>query len=109
MSEKEIEEGKVCAILSYLLIGIIWYFADEKMKNNSFARFHAQQGLVLLISGVAVSIIATILFRVPFTNWIIILLELCLFVLWLLGIINAATGKKNALPVIGSFGEKLKI
>ena len=36
--------NKLCAALSYLLIGIIWYFADEKMKSSSFAKFHFQLG-----------------------------------------------------------------
>jgi len=32
-SSKDIADGKICAILAYLLIGIIWYFVDEKMKH----------------------------------------------------------------------------
>ena len=109
----EAEEGKVCSILSYFLVGIIWYFADEKMKKNAFAKFHAKQGLALLIVCVAVSIVGSVLGWLPiiggFMRVIMLLLSLCLFVLWVLGIINSAQGKSKALPVIGSLGESLKI
>ena len=110
MSEKETEEGKVCAILSYLLIGIIWCFADENMKKNAFAKFHAKQGLVLLISFVAVTVISFIIGWIPWVGKVIVyLIWLCLLVLWLIGIINAATGKESPLPIIGSYAENLKI
>ena len=55
MSKKEIEEGKAAAVLSYLLIGIIWYFVDEKMKKNSYVKFHVQQAIVLIIASVIYS------------------------------------------------------
>ena len=29
------DNAKVAAILAYLLIGIIWYFADEKIKKKN--------------------------------------------------------------------------
>ena len=57
-----VENEKVCAILSYLLIGIIWYFADEKMKKSNFAKFHVKQGIVLFIAGIIVSIV----YGIPF-------------------------------------------
>jgi uncharacterized membrane protein len=119
---KDVEEGKVCAILSYLLVGIIWYFADDKMRKNNFAKFHAKQGLILLIVSIILSIVVSI-FSAIFTPllfmggglgifWIISLIwyavSLVLFVLWLIGIIAAATGKEKALPIIGGFAKSLK-
>ena len=35
---KEIEQGKGCAALGYILVGIIWYFADEQMKKNNYVK-----------------------------------------------------------------------
>ncbi len=115
MADKTVEEGKVCAILSYLLVGIIWYFADEKMKKNGFAKFHAKQGLALLILDVALSIIGSILTRLLFFGFfgiigiIFTIINICLLVLWIVGIINAATGKYAPLPVIGKMAERLRI
>jgi len=115
MADKTVEEGKVCAILSYLLVGIIWYFADEKMKKNGFAKFHAKQGLALLILGVALSIIGSVLAGLVFfglfgiVSILLTIINICMLVLWVIGIINAATGKYTPLPVIGKIAEGLKI
>jgi uncharacterized membrane protein len=118
---KDAEDGKVCAILSYLLVGIIWYFADDKMRKNNFAKFHAKQGLILLIVSIilsiAVSILSAIFTPLLFMGglgiiWIISIIwyavSLVLFVLWLIGIIAAATGKEKSLPIIGGFAKSLK-
>jgi len=110
------DDGMVCAILAYVLVGIIWYFADEKMKKNSFAKFHTKQALVLLIVNIvlmiAASILAAVLVWIPFVGWIIMsliwtVISLGIFILWLIGIINAASKKEKELPVIGHFAEKL--
>ena len=128
-SKNEVSEGKICAVLSYLLMGIIWYFADEKMKKNKFVNFHVKQGLVLLIFDVALWILVSIFGAiigamiaistfggtinpiafsplgfigalVSFLAWAVTL------VLLILGIINAANGNRKKLPLIGKFGEK---
>ncbi|MGM5488947.1 MAG: DUF4870 domain-containing protein [Nanobdellota archaeon] len=110
------QNGKTCAILAYLLVGIIWYFADEKMKKDTFAKFHVKQGLFLLIAGVVISIgvmiISTILAFIPFIGWIISVLlgigvNIALLILWIFGLINAINGKKEKVPVIGGYAEKV--
>jgi len=114
---KDVEEGKLAAILSYLLVGIIWYFADEKMKNNSFVKFHVKQGIVLIIASIVYSIVlgilfSLILFPLMFTGaglGIIAIFRLLYYVplvLSILGIINAANGKEKELPIIGHFAKK---
>lgn len=103
---KQIENGKVCAILAYLLVGIIWFFADEKMKKNSFVKFHAQQALVLLIISVFGSLFLTIAFILV---WLLPLFQLAVFILVIIGIVNAAKGEEKELPIVGQFGKKLKI
>jgi len=100
---KKVENEKACAILSYLLIGIIWYFADDKMKKSSFVKYHVKQGLVLLIADIIVWAISGI----PLLGWVIApLLNIGLIVLLVLGIINAANDKEKPLPLIGKFGSK---
>ena len=109
------DDGMVCAILAYFLVGIIWYFADENMKKSSLAKFHTKQALVLLIVDIvlmiAASILGAILVFIPFVGWAIMsliwtVLSLGLFVLWLFGIIYAATKKEKAIPIIGQFAKK---
>jgi uncharacterized membrane protein len=113
---KEVEEGKACSILAYLIIGLIWYFVDDKMKKNSFANYHVKQGLVFLLGAivyhVALSIILTAIF-VPllFTGGgfgLLMILRLLYYVpliFLIIGIINAANGNKKELPIIGKFGK----
>jgi len=99
------QEGKICAVLSYLLIGIIWYFIDEKMKKNAFVNFHVKQALVLMITSLAGSIALGMTFILA---WLIPALHVAIFVLMVMGIVNANNGQKKELPIIGRFGSKLK-
>ncbi len=102
---KEIGNEKLCAILSYILIGIIWYFVDEKMKKSKFAKFHAKQGLVLFIADLIVYVVVII----PFIGWIIAqILWLVILILLIIGIVNAANNKEKELPIIGSFASNFK-
>lgn len=102
MASKNIEQGKTCAILSYLLIGIIWYFADDKMRKNAFAKYHVKQGLVLIITWLIIWIVSIPLF---FLFWLFWIIEIVLLVLAILGIINAVNGKEAPLPIIGQFAK----
>jgi uncharacterized membrane protein len=99
------DNGKLCAILAYLLIGIIWYFADDKMKNKELAKFHVKQSLVLLIISISLQIVGTIL---PVIGWFIILPLASLFTLiWaIIGIVYAASGEIKELPIIGGYAKK---
>ncbi len=101
----EIQQGKICAMLAYLLIGIIWYFVDEKMKKNNFAKYHVKQALVLLIISLAGSIVLSMTFVLI---WLIPVWQIAVFVLIVIGIMNANNGQKKELPIIGKFGEKFK-
>ncbi len=108
MAKKKSDDSKICAVLAYILFGVIWYFVDENMKKSKFVKFHVQQALVLLLLSVAVNFIGAI---IPILGWIIILPigNLIVFVLWVMGIYYALTDKEKELPIIGKYGKKLKI
>ena len=61
MSKKEIDDGKLCAVLSYFVIGIIWFLVDEKMKKNSYVSFHVKQAIVLLIFSILIGVLNPIM------------------------------------------------
>jgi uncharacterized membrane protein len=117
----EVEEGKIAALLSYLLIGIIWYFVDEKMKKNSFVKYHVQQALVLLIFSVAIAILNAILMGIigvitlitfglgAILFFIPTLVGLIPLVFWIFGVIHSLQGAEKELPFIGKYGKKFKI
>ena len=100
------DNSKVCAILSYLLIGVVWYFVDDTLKKDDFAKFHVKQSLVLLIANVLANAILMVL---PVLGWILIpFLNLFIIVLAIKGMITAINGEKKELPYIGKYASKLK-
>ena len=105
VSEKQISNEKLCAILSYLYIGLIWYLLDDKLKKSDFAKYHVKQGLVLLIT----NLILGAFMGVPVIGWILApILYVIILVLMILGIINVLANLKRELPVIGQFANYFK-
>lgn len=100
----DIEQNKVFAILAYLSILVLVPILGA--KESKFARFHANQGLVLVIAAIAIGIVIGILQFIPvlgiifsIVGWII---NIALLVLCIIGIVNACNGKAKELPLIGS-------
>ncbi|MBI5147949.1 MAG: hypothetical protein HZA37_02250 [Parcubacteria group bacterium] len=102
---KDIEEHKLWALIAYL--GILFVLPLLLKKNSPYAQYHARQGLVLFVF----AMIWGILGAVPFIGWFVImpLGAILLFVLWLIGVVNALSGKAKPLPLIGGLAEKFKI
>lgn len=97
VSRDDAEKNKVVAALAYIIF-FIPLLVDQK---SEFGRFHANQGLVLLLLGIAISIVGSI---IPFIGWFVILPLgglLCL-VFAIIGIINAINLKMKELPLIGA-------
>ncbi len=108
--------SKLCAVLSYFLVGIVWYLADEKMKKDALAKYHFKQALNLLVIGVIISVVLSV-FGAVFTLAtlgigalllapVYLVVNLILLVIWIVGIINAINGKLKPVPIIGQFAEK---
>lgn len=91
------------AILCYLGILIIIPFLIT--KNNSFVKFHIKQGLVLL----ALSVIAWLLdmFHSSFA-FVSILMNIAIFILAIIGIINVVKNREKELPWVGEFSKYFK-
>ena len=107
---KDIDINKNYAIVSYILF--LFIVPILFAKDSKFARFHANQGLVLFICEIGISTIFGILTPIFTTilpilglvfNTISGLFSLLFIALAVIGIINAANGKVKELPVIGSF------
>jgi len=105
----DIEQNKVMAILAY--IGILFLVPLIAAPQSKFARFHANQGLVLAICEAGFSVAYSILnfiilgisWKLAFIMTIIGLLWLVFLALAIIGIMNASNGKAKELPVIGKF------
>ncbi len=103
----DIQNNKTMGILSY--IGLLVLVPIFAAKDSKFARFHANQGLVLVIAQAIVttvlSIIAAILVHIPLIGWLLaFLIRIIIPVVYIpsiIGIINAAKGQAKELPIIG--------
>ena len=92
----DVEKNKVMGVLAYILFFIPLLAA----KDSPFARFHANQGLVLFLGGIASSILMVI----PILGWLLApVVSIIIMVLSVIGIINALNGRAKVLPIIGKF------
>ncbi len=103
----DIQNNKTMGILSYISwLVLIPIFAA---KGSKFARFHANQGLVLAIAQSAVWV--TFIILDIFLSWIPVVRVLYWIIKWLvlaalvvpsvIGIVNAARGQAKEFPIIG--------
>ena len=103
--QNDINQNKVMAVLAY--IGILVLIPIFAAKNSKFARFHSNQGLLLCIVSLAMSVINIVLGEIPVIGVILGiasgLISLVVFVLAIIGIINAVQGKAKELPIVGKY------
>ena len=105
--QTDIQNNKTMGILSY--IGLLVLIPIFAAKDSKFARFHANQGLVLVIAQAIIttvlSITAVILGLIPYVGWFLALIVRLLipvvYIPSIIGIINAAKGQAKELPIIG--------
>ncbi|MGI6004804.1 MAG: hypothetical protein ACOX88_05265 [Christensenellales bacterium] len=108
--QQDIQQNKVMAILAYF----IFFLPLLAAKDSKFARYHANQGLVLLLAFAALAVINSILSAIfvaalfygglgilGIFSTIFTLLYLGVSALGILGIVNAAAGKMQPMPIIG--------
>ena len=91
----DVKANKGMAVLAYFWILVIIPILAR--KDSPFARYHSNQGLILLIC----SVISGILGRI----WGLLgtITGLICFVLFIIGIVNAANGRAKELPIVGKF------
>ena len=96
-------EDKTTAIVSYLtLIGFIVAVVLHGQKKTRLGAYHLRQMLGLMIASVAVMIGGTILAFIPFIGWLISFAAwIGLMVLWVSGLIAAASGEQKPVPLLG--------
>lgn len=94
------------ACLAYVLFFIPMIAGAS--KRDDFVKYHTKQGFALFIVSVAIYIVGEIIPLLRILP-VITLLNLCTLVLFIIGIVNAASDKKKPLPVIGPLGDWLKI
>ena len=101
----DIEQNKVFAILAY--IGILFLIALLVAPNSRFARYHANQGIVLFLAAFLVGCGALVLLPIPLIHALIVpvwlFLPALVFAFVVMGIVHAASGEYKPLPWIGHY------
>ncbi len=106
----DIENNKVLAAIGY--IPVLFLIPLLAAPSSPYAKFHANQGLILTIAAVALGIARSVLcsifgfiplIRVFIPEIISTAVSLVVLAYIILGVVNAATGKARKLPFIGDF------
>ena len=94
---------RLFAFISYIFFfGILIY---RTKRDSEYVQHHAKQGIILFVLG----LINFILMAVPVLGWILIpILNLIIFILFIIGTNNALSGNMNRLPLIGQFSNVIK-
>lgn len=95
-TQEDIQKNKGMAILAYIIFFVP--LLVDGAKDSPFVKFHVNQGLLLVLGYLALSVIG----MVPILGWIISVLGwLVLVVIHLITLIGAANGQAKKLPLLG--------
>lgn len=95
--DEDVRRNRGISFLSYF--GPLFLIPYFMRQDSEFARFHCNQGLLLLLANIAVNACAEV---VPIIGWLISIIG-SIFVLcgFISGLCNVAKGLKKPLPIIG--------
>jgi uncharacterized membrane protein/ribosomal protein L40E len=98
--------GLLCYVLGWVT-GLVFILIE---KENKFVRFHAMQSIVTFGALTVLSILLSILSRIPAIGilfWILgIIVGILAFVLWIVLMVKAYQGERFKLPIAGDIAEK---
>ena len=97
-------QANFAALLSYLfgiVTGLVFFLVE---KESQFVKFHAMQSTCFSI---AVFVLSLVLMFIPVLGWIVLfLLQVAVFIFWIICMVQAYQGKWYRLPVVGGFAAK---
>jgi uncharacterized membrane protein len=91
------------------IVALIFY--SNPSGKSSLTKFHLRQSLGLILTWFAIYIVDSALGMIEFPGLGLLfkILHLCVFVLWVLGLISAIQSEEKPVPVLGEFYQKIKI
>jgi uncharacterized membrane protein len=110
------DNGKTAAIISYFwFIGwLIAYFAMYKDNKTALASYQLRQTLLFHFVVTVIGWGLSFLFGIIFIStgfyaifYLLNLIQLGLFILWIIGLIGAINGEKKPIPLIGDKAQTL--
>ena len=112
---------RVLAFLAYLLSALGWLYVLLFQREDKLAVYHAKQSLVLTL--IAIGSLVTWLLGSWIVSWIplvgpliaaamfsqVILVCMFLAVVWIMGMVYALQAKRQPLPLVGKWAERIRI
>jgi len=100
------DEGRTIALISYLTIfGWIIAYVMHSSNKTALGAYHLRQTAMLYLIAFCVWVLGDMLrssmFTFTFIGTLLILIDIGLFILWLMGFISAINGQQKPLPLIG--------
>ena len=91
-------ERDILAVFCYMGIFLIIPYIIR--PGSQFIRYHANQGLMLLLLAIACAVVSV----VPILGWIAAAVAgIFTFICWIIGIVNVLKGRMRPLPIIGKY------
>jgi len=106
---KENDPKLIAFLITFLsIVGFLIYLLIQ--KKNDYTKFYAKQSLVVFIAAVLAGIIGWTVMWIPILGWIIKFgLNIVILVIWILSWVYALSGDKKEVPLVGSYGENIKL
>ncbi len=108
VDSEDADKNKVFGVLSYF--GILWLVGLLAAPDSKYAKFHANQGLVLFLAEIVLNIVVAILAAIfgiighglgVLSSILYGVVELASIGMMVFGIVYAAKGMAKELPLIG--------
>lgn len=106
-----VKEDTTVAVLAYITpllfgVGIVIAIVMHNGKKTALGAYHLRQSLGLLLTCLALGVP----YAIPVINilWFFIspIISIAIFVLWIMGLLNAINGRQKPLPLVGQYYQK---
>lgn len=101
--QQSIDQNKILGIIGYIIPLLFFLPLITDAKNDKFAKYHANQQLLLLLFWVIGQIAASVLTIVIIGVLLYPIVMIAGIVFMIMGIINVANGQMKPLPIIGKW------
>ncbi|OGC50576.1 hypothetical protein A2716_05230 [candidate division WWE3 bacterium RIFCSPHIGHO2_01_FULL_40_23] len=97
------EQNKVIAIVGYIIPLLFFIPLLTEAKSDPYAKFHANQQLLLLLFWVVGSVVSSVLSVIVIGLLLYVVVWVGGLVFMVMGIMTAAKGEMKPLPLIGNY------
>lgn len=104
-STKDVEENRLVAALAWLWVLSLIILLLK--RDSPYVQFHARQGLVLFVASILLWIALSLLG--PFAFFLHQTLNFLIFVVSIVGFVQALRGQWWTLPVLGPLAAKIRL